>query len=443
MSSSTTAARALEARTMRAVSWRLMPFLLAAYIICYIDRVNIGFAALQMNKAVGIDPKTYGLGAGIFFIGYFILEVPSNLALERFGARKWIARIMITWGLASGAFAMIGGPTSFLVLRFLLGAAEAGFFPGVILYLTYWYPAVYRAKIVGIFMVAIPVAGVIGSPVSGAILGMDGVLGLGGWQWIFLLEAIPAILLGIYAFVGLTDKPKDAAWLPRDQQAWLVGTLETERSRAPKIAHTSIWKVLSNKYVLIMALVYAGAAGASTSLALWMPQLVKPFGLTNFETGLVNAIPFAIAAVLMILWGHNSDRTGERVWHNALPLAWMVAAMVAIFWARSLWTIIPLLTLVAAGTYCSKGPFWALSSEWLGAGAAAAGLAQINALGNLSAFFFNYLIGWIRDETGSYAAALMPIAIVATIGTICVLVIGRNQPRTRVVGLNPDAVMSD
>ena len=434
MSASITAAKALEARTMRSVSWRLMPFLLAAYVICYIDRVNIGFAALQMNKAVGIDPKTFGLGAGIFFIGYFILEVPSNLALERFGASKWIARIMITWGLASGAFALIGGPISFLVLRFLLGAAEAGFFPGVILYLTYWYPSVYRAKIVGIFMVAIPVAGMIGSPVSGAVLGMDGFLGLGGWQWIFILEALPAIALGIYAFVGLTDRPEHATWLARDEREWLAGVLEVERTRAPKVGHTSVWKVMVNKHVLIMALVYSGAAGASTSLALWMPQLVKPFGLTNFETGLVNAIPFAIAAVWMILWGRSSDRTGERVWHNALPLAWMVAAMILTFFAHSLWTIVPLLTLVAAGTYASKGPFWALSSEWLGAGAAAAGLAQINALGNLASFFFNYMIGWIRDETGSYAAALMPIAIVATIGTICVVVIGRGQPRTVVMG---------
>ena len=434
MSASMTATRALEARTMRSVSWRLMPFLLAAYIICYIDRVNIGFAALQMNKAVGIDPKTFGLGAGIFFIGYFILEVPSNLALERFGASKWIARIMITWGIASGAFALIGGPISFLILRFMLGAAEAGFFPGVILYLTYWYPSVYRAKIVGIFMVAIPVAGMIGSPVSGAVLGMNGLLGLGGWQWIFILEALPAIALGIYAFVGLTDRPEHATWLAQEQREWLAGVLEAERTRAPKVGHTSVWRVMVNKHVLIMALVYSGAAGASTSLALWMPQLVKPFGLTNFETGLVNAIPFAIAAVWMILWGRSSDRTGERVWHNALPLAWMVVAMILTFFAHSLWTIVPLLTLVAAGTYASKGPFWALSSEWLGAGAAAAGLAQINALGNLASFFFNYMIGWIRDETGSYAAALMPIAIVATIGTICVVVIGRGQPRTVVMG---------
>ena len=421
----------LEAATMRRVSWRLLPFLLLAYLISYIDRVNIGFASLQMNKAVGIDPKTYGLGAGIFFIGYFIFEVPSNLALERFGARTWIARIMITWGICSAAFALIGGPTSFLALRFLLGAAEAGFFPGVILYITYWYPAHYRAIIVGIFMVAIPVAGLIGSPVSGAILYMDGTLGLAGWQWIFLLEAAPAVLLGAAAFVWLTDRPEHASWLAPRQQQWLVAELETERRRAPRISHDSLWRVLSNRYVLIMALVYSGATGASTALALWMPQLVKSFGLTNWQTGLLNAVPFGISAVCMILWGRSSDRSGERVWHNALPLGWMVLAMVATFLAiGSLWAMIPLLTLIAAGTYATKGPFWALSSEWLGATSAAAGLAQINALGNLAGFVFNYLIGWIQAETGSFPLALMPIAAVATIGMICVLVIGRRQPRT-------------
>ena len=425
------AGQQLETSTMRRVSWRLMPFLLLAYLICYIDRVNVGFAALQMNKAVGIDPKIYGLGAGIFFIGYFILEVPSNLALERFGARTWIARIMITWGMVSAAFALIGGPTSFLVLRFLLGAAEAGFFPGVILFITYWYPAHYRAIIVGIFMVAIPVAGLIGSPVSGAILYMDGLLGLGGWQWIFLLEAAPAVLLGIAAFIWLTDRPAHASWLTPAQRDWLTAAIDAERSRTPRIAHTSIWRVLSNKYVLIMALVYSGAAGASTSLALFMPQLVKSFGLTNWQTGLVNAVPFGIAAVWMILWGRNSDRSGERVWHNALPLGWMVLAMIATFFAiGSLWTMIPLLTLIAAGTYASKGPFWALSSEWLGPTAAAAGLAQINALGNLSGFVFNYLMGWIQAETGSFPLAMMPIAATAAAGTICVLAIGRRQPRT-------------
>ena len=420
-----------EAAVMRRVSWRLMPFLLAAYVVCYIDRVNVGFAALQMNKAVGIDLKTYGLGAGIFFIGYFLLEVPSNLALQRFGARTWIARIMITWGLVSAAFSLISGPTSFLVLRFLLGAAEAGFFPGVILYITYWYPANYRAIIVGIFMVALPVAGLIGSPISGAILYMNGVLGLGGWQWIFLLEAAPSVLLGFLCFFWLTDRPEHASWLTTQQRTWLIARLEDERRRAPRISQESVWRVMSNKYVLLMALVYAAASGASTSLALWMPQLVKSFGLTNWQTGLLNSVPFGIGAVWTILWGRHSDRTGERVWHNALPLGWMALAMLATFFAMtSLWAIIPLLTLIAGGTYASKGPFWALSSEWLGKGSAAAGLAQINALGNLSSFVFNYLIGRIQSETGSFPLALMPIAAVATIATICILTVGRGQPRT-------------
>src|ERR1700744_177074 len=417
MSASTETAKALEARTMRAVSWRLMPFLLTSYLLCYIDRVNVGFASLQMNKAVGIDPKTYGLGAGIFFVGYFILEVPSNLALERFGARTWIARIMITWGLVSAAFALIGGPTSFLVLRFVLGAAEAGFFPGVILYITSWYPARYRAIMVGIFMVAIPVAGLIGSPISGGILYMDGVLGLGGWQWIFLLEAAPAVLLGIASFIWLTDRPEHATRLTNEQREWLITRLAAESRRAPRVSHESVWRVITNKYVLIMALVYSGAAGASTSLALWMPQLVKSFGLTIWQTGLVKAVPYGIAAVWMILWGRSSDRSGERVWHNALPLGWMVLALIATFFAiSSLWAMIPLLTLIAAGTYASKGPFWALSSEWLGAASAAAGLAQINALGNLSSFGFNYLIGWIQAETGSFPLALMSVAFFAAAG---------------------------
>jgi MFS transporter, ACS family, tartrate transporter len=430
MAQATTQNETVESQTMSRVFWRLMPFLLMAYLICYIDRVNVGFASLQMNKAVGIDPKIFGLGGGIFFIGYFILEVPSNLAMERFGARTWIARIMITWGLVSAACAWIAGPTSFLVLRFLLGAAEAGFFPGVILYLTYWFPAHHRARIVGIFMVAIPVAGLVGSPISGALLGLDGALGLGGWQWVFILEAAPAIIMGILAFAWLTDKPEQASWLTQEQRNWLADTLTAEQQRATKVPHASVWRVIGNKHVLLMALVYSGAAGASSALALWQPQLIKSFGLSNFQTGLLNAVPYGIAAVWMILWGKHSDRTGERVMHNALPLGWMALAMVATFAATQLWMMIPLLTLILAGTYASKGPFWALSSEWLAAPVAAAGLAQINALGNLSGFFCNYMIGWIKDETGSFPLAIMPIAVLAAAGTIVVLTIGRGQPRT-------------
>jgi MFS family permease len=337
---------------------------------------------------------------------------------------------MITWGLLSAAFALVGGPISFLVLRFLLGAAEAGFFPGVILYLTYWFPSEHRARIVGIFMVAIPVAGLLGSPISGAILGLDGVLGLGGWQWVFLLEALPAIMMGVVSYIWLTDRPEHAKWLTPVQQTWLAGRLEAERRRVPRVPHISLWRVLGNKYVLLMALVYSGAAGASSALALWQPQLIKSFGLSNFQTGLVNAVPYGIAAICMIMWGRNSDRTGERVWHNALPLGWMALAMVATFGASGLWTMIPLLTLILAGTYACKGPFWALSSEWLSAPVAAAGLAQINALGNLSGFFCNFLIGWIKDATGSFPLAIMPIALLAGAGMVVVLVIGRGQAKT-------------
>jgi MFS family permease len=430
MSTAITTDKAFETVVMRRVFWRLMPFLLAAYLVCYIDRVNVGFASLQMNKAVGIDPKTYGLGAGIFFIGYFLLEVPSNLGLEKFGASKWIARIMVSWGLISGCCALIGGPIAFLILRFLLGAAEAGFFPGVILYLTYWFPSEYRAKIVGVFMVAIPVAGLLGSPISGAILGMDGVLGLGGWQWVFIIEAAPAVLLGFLSIVWLTDRPEHAAWLTADQRGWLAAKLQQERQRATKVRHLSVWRVMVNKHVLIMALVYSGAAGASSAMALWQPQVIKSFGLSNLETGFMNAVPYAISAVLMVFWGRSSDRSGERVFHNALPLGWMALAMVATFWAHSLWVLMPILTLILAGTYASKGPFWALSSEWLAAPVAAAGLAQINALGNLSGFFCNYLIGWIKDETGSFPLAIMPIAALAAAGTLAVVLIGRGQPRT-------------
>jgi MFS family permease len=434
MSSSQGADTALEATVMKRVFWRLMPFLLIAYLIAYIDRVNVGFASLQMNKALGLNPTIYGLGAGIFFIGYFILEVPSNLGLQRFGASRWIARIMITWGIISGACALTQGANSFLTLRFLLGAAEAGFFPGVILYLTYWFPAEYRAKIVGIFMVAIPVAGLTGSPISGAILYLDGALGLGGWQWVFIVEAVPAVLLGCLSFVWLTDRPEHATWLTDRERSWLIAKLEQERQRATKVQRQSVWQVMVNKHVLTMALVYSGAAGASSALALWQPQVIKSFGLTNMETGLLNAVPYAISAVLMILWGRSSDRSGERVWHNALPLGWMALAMVGTFFAHGLWVLLPLLTLILAGTYASKGPFWALSSEWLAAPVAAAGLAQINALGNLSGFFCNYLIGYIKDQTGSFPLAIMPIAALAAAGTVAVILIGRGQPRTVAVG---------
>lgn len=420
---------ALEAATMRRVFTRLLPFLVLAYLICYIDRVNVGFAGLQMNQDLGLSKTIFGLGGGIFFIGYFLLEVPSNLAMERFGASRWIARIMISWGIVSGAMAFTAGTNSFLTLRFLLGAAEAGFFPGVILYLTYWFPAAHRARIVGIFMVAIPVAGFVGSPLSGAILGMDGWLGVRGWQWVFILEAIPALLMGVMALAWLTDAPAHAHWLTPEQRDWLNRRLSEERTRGARVPRMSVWRVLTEKHVLIMALVYSGAAGASSGLAIWQPQILKSFGLTNFETGLVNAVPYGIAAVLMILWGRHSDRTGERVWHNAVPISAIVVGLLGTFYVGALWPMVVLLTVVLVGTYACKGPFWALSTEYLAAPVAAAGIAQINALGNLSGFVANYLIGAIKDATGSYPLSLMPIMALSALGAVAVVWIGHARHR--------------
>ncbi len=421
----------MEKQAIRRVSWRLMPFLTFSFLVCYIDRVNLGFAALQMNAAVGLDPKIYGLGAGILYLGYFFLEVPSNLALERFGARRWIGRIMISWGLVSMACALIRGPTSFFILRFLLGAAEAGFFPGVVLYLTYWYPAAYRARIVGLLSLALPVSGLIGSTLSGVILNMDGLANLRGWQWIFIVEGAPAVILGVFSLFFLTDKPAGATWLTDAQRQWLGKTLEAEQLRVRRVPPMPLWRVLSNKYVLIMALAYAGAGGAAVVLTLWMPQLVRSFGYGNGQTGLLTAIPFGIATVCMFLWAQNSDRTGERVWHNAIPLLGLAAAIGAFYFtANKFWPTLALLTITAVGSYASKGPFWALSSEWLGPKVAAAGLAQINALGTLASFFFSYMIGWIQAETSSFALAILPIAVVSALGAIGVLVAGANHPRT-------------
>jgi MFS family permease len=384
-----------------------------------------------MNAAVGIDPKTYGLGAGILYLGYFFLEVPSNLALERFGARRWIGRIMISWGMVSMACALIKGPASFLILRFLLGAAEAGFFPGVVLYLTYWYPSEYRARMVGLLSLALPVAGLIGSPLSGLILtSMDGLANISGWQWLFIVEGAPAVILGVLAMVFLTDKPAEAEWLTQAQRQWLKQTLEAEHARAQRVPPMSLWRVLSNKYVLIMALAYAGAGGAAIVLTLWMPQLVRTFGFGNAQNGLLTAIPFGIAAICMFLWARNSDRTGERLWHNVIPLIGLAAAIGAFYFAAGhFWLTLVLLVITAIGSYASKGPFWALSSEWLGPKVAAAGLAQINALGTLAAFFFSYMIGWIQAETNSFALAILPIAIVSALGAVGVMVAGASQPK--------------
>ena len=421
----------IERSTMRTVTWRIVPFLMVCYFIAFVDRVNAGFAALQMNHDIGLSAAAFGLGGGLFYITYVVFEVPSNLAMAKVGARIWIARILITWGLVSGAMAFVIGPYSFYAVRLLLGAAEAGFFPGVILYLTYWFPREYRGRIVAIFMVAIPVSSFLGSPISAALLQTDGWLGFRGWQWMFILEAVPAVLLGVAALIVLPNGPERASWLGPEERAWLAGRLEAERAQPGQraAAHLSLWQVMANKYVLAASLIYAGASGASQVLSLWQPQIIKSFGLTNLQTGLLNSVPFGVASVLMILWGRSSDRRRERVWHTAIPLALLAASLVAAIGMDTLLPTIAILCVAVTATYIVKGPFWALSTEWLAAGAAAAGIAQINAIGNIGGFIGTWLLGVIKDLTGSYPLGLLPLAAISAVGCLLVLTIGRGRVR--------------
>jgi len=387
-----------------------------------------GFAALQMNKAIGLSHAAFGIGGGLFFISYIFCEIPSNLALEKFGARVWIARIMITWGIVSGCMGFIVGPYSFYLTRFLLGAAEAGFFPGAILYLTYWFPAEYRGRIVAVFMMAIPMSSFLGSPISAALLSITG-LGLHGWQWLFVLEALPAVLCGIFTILWLPNRPTDAKWLSREQRQWLIERLESEQQKAKAVGHMSLWKVLTNKYVLVLAVVYGGSSAISNVLSLWQPQIIKSFGLTNLQTGLLNSIPFGLASVAMILWGRRSDRSGERVWNTALPMALCAVSLGSTLLTHSLTVTMVLLSLTLIGNYAIKGPFWALSTDWLSKNTAAAGIAQINTVAHIATFAATSLLGIIRDATGSYPLGLLPLTTLATVASISIVLISRSRPK--------------
>jgi ACS family tartrate transporter-like MFS transporter len=416
----------LEAQTMRRVQWRLMPFLIVAYLASVIDRGNIGFASLQMNADIGLSHTLFGLAGGVFFISYFFCEIPSNMALERFGARRWIARVMISWGLVAGAMAFVAGPNSFLALRFVLGAAEAGFFPGVILYLTYWFPARYRARMIGIFMVSIPAANALGSPLAGMLLQTDGIAGLRGWQWLFLAEGVPTVLLGVVALFWLTDSPSIAHWLPQRGREWLSDTLMQEaRARSLLLAHKpSLWSTLCDRRILLLTLISAATTTASTALAIWQPLIIKSLGLNYLQTGLVSAIPYVAASLAMVFWARSSDRSGERIWHNAIPMIIVIVGFVGMLLVHALWPVVTLLTVVMVGTYACKGPFWSMATEWLPLPVAAVGIAQISALANLSGFFASWSIGAIRDATGSFLLALLPLLGLCVLGTLAMIWLG-------------------
>jgi ACS family tartrate transporter-like MFS transporter len=422
-----TGERTLEARTLRKVTVRILPFLMICYFVSFVDRVNLGFAALDMVRDLHLSPTVFGFGGGVFFVSYFLFEVPSNLLLARVGARRWIARIMLTWGFFAAAMALVTGPRSLYLARFLLGAAEAGFFPGVILYITYWFPAQYRARIIGWFTVAIPVSSFLGSPISAALLGTDGWMGLRGWQWMFVLEAVPALVLGLVCLVVLSDGPRDATWLRPDERAWLLARLEADGKRQTPVGQMSLWRVLWNRHVLLLAVVLAGSTAVSSGLQLWQPQIIKSYDLTNMQTGLLNSIPFALASVIMVWVGQRSDRTGERIWHAAVPLMLTAVSLASALVFDSLFSTVVILSLAVIGIYAGKGPVWAVSTEWLSAGTAAAGLAQINALSNLAGFGTTYAMGFIKDATGSFAVALLPLVGLSATATVAILWIGRNR----------------
>jgi D-galactonate transporter len=393
------------------------------YFIAYLDRVNVGFAALTMNKALGISATAYGFGAGIFFFSYFIFEVPSNLALERFGARKWIARIMLSWGILSGAMALVSGEYSFYLVRVLLGIAEAGFFPGIIFYLTLWFPGAYRARIVGWFMAAIPLSSVLGFPVSGLILGLDGLAGLAGWQWLFIIEALPAVILAFVVWFYLTDRPADAHWLEPEERAWLSRRLADEARQKEDRHGISVRQALFNPKVLALALVYFGAVATNYGTAFWLPQIVKGFGLSNVATGFVSAIPYIVGTIGMVLWSRRSDEKMERKGHAAI--AFLIAAVGI---AGSTLLEDPTMKMVALsigafGVFAVLPVFWTFPTAFLSGAAAAAGIAVINSVGNLAGFFGPFIMGWLKDLTGSFTSGLWAIAACAVMGMVIVLLL--------------------
>ena len=448
----TTYTPAFEKSTYGKVAWHLIPFLFLCYIVAFLDRVNVGFAKLQMAPDLKFSDTIYGFGAGIFFIGYFIFEVPSNVLLERIGARVWIARIMITWGLISSAFVftphMHWGAIatmfnctdpefSFYFLRFLLGVAEAGFFPGIILYLTYWFPGERRAKMVALFMTAIAISNVIGSPISGAIMQwMDGVNGWRGWQWLFVLEGLPSVVVGLMVFVLLPNGPRHAKWLTPQEQEMVVQRIKEEDEAKRELGKKHHFLDAFKDYrVWALAIVYFCGVVCFYAVNFWMPTIIQELGISKTDfllVGLISMIPWGLAAVAMVVWGAHSDRTGERRWHAAGGLLVGIVGLLGLaLVGHSPVPSIIALSLVTVGILSWVATFWSLPTAFLSGTAAAAGIAWINSVGNLGGHFGPDLIGRIRTATGGASeAAFYTLAVVALIGAIIILVLPRTQPKT-------------
>jgi len=402
---------------MAKVSWRLLPLIVAIYFVAYVDRSNVAFAAFSMNKQLGLTAYVYGWGAGIFFLGYFLFEIPSNVVLHRVGARRWIARIMLTWGLVSALMVLVTGPASFLLVRFLLGVAEAGFFPGALLYFTYWFPAAYRARVVSALFLAVPGSNAVASAVSGALLRLDGIWGLAGWKWMFLLESLPAILLAPVVLVLLTDRPTIAGWLAPEERSWLEDELAAERRRIEGVRRLTLLEALIDKRVIGLSLVYLTTTSANYGITFFLPLIVKGHGFSDLVTGLVTAIPYTIGIIGMILWAYSSDRKDERRWHYIVA-SLLAAGGLVVAASESTVVSIAAMSVAAIGIYGSRPAFWPLPTAFLTGTAAAGGIALVNSIGNLGGFIGPYAVGWIRDSTQSYEAGLFFLAACAALSAV-------------------------
>jgi ACS family tartrate transporter-like MFS transporter len=418
--------RILSDSILKRAAWRLIPFMSLMYVVSFLDRVNISFAALTMNRDLGFSPQAYGFGAGIFFWGYFLFEVPSNLMLQKVGARLWMCRICVTWGLLSMLTAFVKDPVSFSVVRFLLGAAEAGLYPGMVLYMTYWFPASTRARFIALFLAGVPLSVVIGGPISGWLLGVGG-HGLHGWQWMLILEGIPSLLCGVATLWLLPDGPEKAKWLSADEKRLIAARLADE----PPGALHGLKEMLLDKRIWILMIPDFSIVFALYGLNFWLPQMIKAMGYTNIETGFVVALPYLLAMGAMVALGISSDRSGERAGHVAFGAFVGAAGMAGAVLLSSHVAVIAALCLATCGIYAALAVFWTLPSSLLRGAAAAAGLALLNSFSNLGGSFGPTMMGWLKQQTGNYAAGTLVLAVMLVVGGVSVIVIGRAFFRQR------------
>jgi ACS family tartrate transporter-like MFS transporter len=403
---------AIERSAMRKIYLRLLPLAVVSYLLAYIDRINVSFAGLTMRDDLGMSAATFGFALGTFYWGYALFELPSNLIMEKVGARLWIARIMITWGILAVVTAMVTGPTSFGIVRFLLGVAEAGFFPGLILYFTYSFPSSHHGRIVAGFLIGLPVAVALGAPISTALLSLDGLFELRGWHIMYIAEGLPTVLIGVVTLFVLTDRPEQARFLSHAEKTWLSTTLRAERRAKEAVRAFTLWQALFDPKVLLLSLNYLGIVTASLGMLFFIPQIIKSLGnFSNMTVGWLTVVPYICGGISMVAWGYISDRVGERRWNLLAACVVSTAGLIIAGMTMGTWWALVGMSIAAVGFYGSKGPFWAMPPMFLTGMAAAGAIAWINSLGNLGGFFGSWYVGFIKDLTGSFAGGLYGLAL--------------------------------